>query len=98
MKAYWKQLNEREQVLVGSGGIGAFALLFYLLVYDPLVSALEAQKAAWMDKKTTLEWMQQAQKSYSHEQPRTQVTSATLLSVLTELLSRVSFQRFPYQL
>ena len=98
MKAYWNQLSEREQVLVGLGGIGGLALLFYLLIYDPLVSAVEERKAAWIDKKTTLQWMQRAQQTYAHEQPPIQVTAATLLSVLTELLSHVSFQRFPYQL
>jgi len=98
MKAYWNQLNEREQVLVGLGGIGGVALLFYLLIYNPLVSAVEEKKSEWVDKKTTLQWMQQAQQTYAHEQAPTQVTTATLLSVLTELLSHVSFQRFPYQL
>jgi general secretion pathway protein M len=63
-----------------------------------LVSAVEERKAAWIEKKTTLLWMQQAQRAYAHEQQPTRVTAATLLSVLTELLTHVSFQRFPYQL
>lgn len=98
MKAYWSQLNEREQVIVGLGGVFGIAMLFYFLVYAPLVSAVDNAKAGWRERKDTIQWMEQAARSNTLEQAPQQVTAANLLSVLTNLLSHVSFQHFPYRL
>jgi general secretion pathway protein M len=63
MKAYWSQLNEREQVIVGLGGVFGIAMLFYFLVYAPLVSAVDNAKAGWRERKDTIQWMEQAARS-----------------------------------
>lgn len=98
MKAYWTQLNDREQVSVGIAGLCCVLYLFYALLFSPLVTAVVMAEQDWTDKKTTLVWMQQVAQGYSRGQAPKQVTSGNLLSVLTELLSKASFQRFPYQL
>lgn len=98
LKTHWNQLNEREQIWVGLGGLGGVLLLFYLLIYQPLVVAVAEQQSMGIEKKSTLIWLQQARASFSREHMPQPVTTATLLSVLTNLLNHVSFKRFPYQL
>ncbi len=98
MKAYWQQLNEREQIAVVVAGVFSGLYLLYAVVFSPLVSAVTQSREEWREKKTTLIWMQQAEKRYVGEKKPQTVTAENLLSVLTGLLAKASFHRFPYQL
>lgn len=98
MKAYWQQLNEREQIAVVAAGIFSGLYLLYAVVFSPLVSAVTQSREEWREKKATLIWMQQAEKRYVGEKKPQTVTAENLLSVLTGLLAKASFHRFPYQL
>ena len=98
MKAYWQQLNERDQVAVGVAGICIVAYLLYALVFSPLSNKVLYAKQHWQEKNRTLTWMQRVQQNYSHEKRPQTVEAGNLLSLLTHVLKQVSFQRFPYQL
>ncbi len=98
MKAYWQQLNEREQIAVVVMGVFAVLYLFYALIYAPLVSSVAAAQADWYVKKDTLLWMQHAEQNYDGEKKPQTVAAGNLLSILTQALNQSSFHRFPYQL
>ena len=98
MKAYWHQLNEREQILISIAGVLLGLYILYAFIYAPLSNSVDNAQADWVEKKNTLEWITQATRSYTKGQAPQQVTSANLLSVLTALLDKASFHRFPYQL
>ncbi|PJD90616.1 MAG: general secretion pathway protein GspM [Legionella sp.] len=98
MKTYWQQLNEREQIAVVIAGVFSGLYLLYAVVYSPLASSLTKAREEWREKKTTLVWMQQAEKKVIGEKKPQTVTTDNLLSVLTRLLDQASFHRFTHQL
>lgn len=98
MKAYWQQLNEREQIAVVVMGVFAVLYLFYALIYAPLVSSVAVAQADWHMKKDTLIWMRHAEQNYDGEKKPQTVAAGNLLSILTQVLNQSSFRRFPYQL
>lgn len=98
MKAYWQQLNEREQSGLMIAGLCSALYLLYALVFAPLMSSVTQAQETWQAKNKTLVWMQQAKKNYAPTQKPQAVTAGNLLSILTERLSETSFRRFPHQL
>lgn len=99
MKAYWQQLNEREQRAVLLAGVCLSFYLLYALVYAPLTSAVRNGRNQLLEKQTTLTWMQHVQQTYADEKkPPQAVAAGNLLSILTKVLGHTSFHRFPYQL
>lgn len=98
MKAYWQQLNEREQLAVVAASIFVIAYLFYALIYAPLTSAVTNEQAQWRTKQATLVWMRHVEQTYSQDKRPQTVAEGNLLSILTQVLKGASFHRFPYQL
>ena len=98
MKAHWQQFNEREQTAVVVAGLCLVAYLFYAVLFSPLTTAVSSARKHWYEKNSTLMWMRHAQKNYSQEKQPKKVAAGNLLSILTQVLKRASFHRFPYQL
>lgn len=98
MRAYWRNLNDRERWMLGFGGICCFFFLFYILLFAPLLKSVQEKSQQAIEKKETLAWMQQARLQYKTTKAPQALSSVQLLSVLAEKLKSSSFHRFPYQL
>ncbi len=94
LQSYWQGLSERDRSMLSVGGVVVLIYLFYLLIYSPLISAVEMKSKQWVERKETLQWMQTQLKV-----PKTQPSKdVNLLPVLSTQLKQTSFTRFPYQL
>ncbi len=98
MKAYWQQLNEREQISVLIAAVCLGVYLLYALVYAPLTTAVLNGRTQLLEKQTTLTWIQHVQQGYANEKKPQTVAAGNLLSILTKVLKHTTFSRFPYQL
>lgn len=98
MRAYWQQLNEREQTIVMFAGVGLSVYLLYALVFAPLSEAVTQAQMNWHSKTNTLSWLRRAQQNYNPSQKPQRVAASNLLSILTAVLKQTSFHHFPYQL
>ena len=98
MKAYWQQLNEREQMAVVLAGVCVVMYLLYACVYAPLSAAVMNGQKQLIEKQQTLTWMQRVQQQNREEKKPQTVSGGSLLSILTNVLHHTSFHRFPYQL
>ncbi len=98
MKAYWSHLNDRERWMLGFGGVCCFFFLLYILLFAPLLNAVQNKSQQFIEKQETLAWMQRARLQYHTAEAPQALSSGQLLSVLAEKLKSSSFHRFPYQL
>lgn len=94
MKQFLANLNARDRLILGIGGLVSVVYFFYLIIYAPLTRALETESKQWIEKNETLIWMrQQSQEVHSAKH-----TPSNLLSVFSTALKNTSFSQFPYQL
>lgn len=94
IKSYWFHLSERDRLVLSIGGMVVLVYLFYLLIYAPLIDAVETQSKQWIEKKETLAWM----KRQSKVKPQLKQADRNLLSLFSTQLKQASFSQFPYQL
>ena len=64
IRAYWQQLNEREQWSLLIGGSLFICYLLYLMIFAPLSSAVATKDALLQEKQNTLAWMKKAEKEF----------------------------------
>ncbi len=98
MKSHWTNLNTRERLVLGFGGVCCFLLLLYLLILAPLSNAVHDKSQQLIEKQTTLAWMQKARQQHKTAAAPQTLSSAKLLTVLAVQLKSTSFHHFPYQL
>lgn len=94
MNAFWLSLSERDRLFLSAGGVFCGVLLFYALIYSPLLNAVDVKSRLWIEKKETLAWMRE-QANTKHTPKRADIH---LLSVFSSQLKNTSFAHFPYQL
>ena len=98
MKTYWTNLNNREQWMLGFGGVCCGFFLLYLLLYAPLINAVHNKTQQLIEKQETLVWMQQARLQRKTAKVPQVLNNSQLLTVLADHLKSTSFHRLPYQL
>jgi len=98
MKAYWDHLNDREQKMLGIGGICFVLFLMYSVLYAPLIRSVSDKTKALHEKQDALRWMQQARQQRNTLKIPQTLSNSKLLSVLADQLKSTSFHTFPYQL
>ncbi|STX29362.1 general secretion pathway protein M [Legionella beliardensis] len=98
MMNYWNNLNDREKWLLGLGLISTLIYLFYLLLYSPLISAVDEKETQLKEKQETLIWMQQVRQQLPHKSNLKTISSSKLLTVIATELTNQALQKFPYQL
>jgi len=58
LQQWLEKLEKRERQLVIGGGISLVLLLFYGLLWDPIINDLEMQKSRYQSQQQSLSWMQ----------------------------------------
>lgn len=94
IRTLWFNLSDRDRYMLCIGGVMVLVYLFYLVLYLPLVNAVEWRSQQWTEKKETLSWMQTQAKAPKPTQQR----EGPLLSIFSDHLKETSFSQFPYQL
>ena len=93
-KSYWLNLSDRDRFVLSVGSVIVFVYLFYLLIYAPLMNAVDSKSKEWVEKKETLIWMKSQEKIkipiLKHD--------SNLLSVFSNQLKHTTFSQFTYQL
>lgn len=84
MKAWWLQLNNREQRLVASMGLVFLIFIIYSAIWQPMVESIDKNEKKLLRQQALLTWVkentqryQQAQKSGGRSQ-----SSASLSSII----------------
>ncbi len=60
LKEYWSGLQPREQRFLAGGGVALVLILLYLLIIDPMSSALTRLRGSVVAQQEELIWMRQA--------------------------------------
>ncbi len=60
LKTWYLQLQVREQRIVLAGAVALVLLLFYALIWSPLVARQQALRETVKEQRATAQWMQQA--------------------------------------
>jgi general secretion pathway protein M len=96
---FWSQLSDRDRSMLLVGGIVCFFYLFYALMYAPLSHSKLQHQQQLLEDKATLTWMKQV-KSQAHPERKSaeKVSSAQLLTLLSDNLQKTNFKSYSYQL
>ncbi|MGL1955992.1 MAG: type II secretion system protein M [Colwellia sp.] len=99
MKAWWQQLNSREQRLVASMGLVAIIFIFYSAIWQPLNSNIDKANEKLVRQQALLTWVtdntaryQQAKKNGSTGKSKTSLSSIVNSSANTYKLSITRIQ------
>ena len=98
MKSYLSTLNEREKWMVLGAALCIFVYIYYLLLYSPLASQVEARQVQLIEKMQTLEWLNKVKNIKSTKKVKQSVDNSQLLTLLATQLKNSTTLRFPYQL
>lgn len=60
MKAWWTQRSPRERLLISIAALAGLAVLFYALIWQPLLSQRKVLQQSVLQLRNDLAWMQQA--------------------------------------
>jgi len=99
LKQYWAKLNERDQMALVIGGLVLALLLFYTLIYSPLVTNVNEERAMLIEQNETLKWIESVEKySLQSSSKKKNVSNSKLLGIINQQLNQAEFQPFPFQL
>jgi len=98
VKTYWNQLPDRERVMLLIAGVCCLSYLCYVLVYAPLITAVNQATLQLAEQQSTLAWMKRVRQSYSKTKTIQAVSNGQLLTVLGSQLKQTSFHQYQYQL
>lgn len=101
MRTAWHNLEKREQMALGLGGVCVSLFLAYTFVLAPLSQYHSRLKQAQQENQRLIPWMQSAEKrlqNASSGPKKDRMDKSTLLSSLSLALQNTSFKRFPYTL
>ena len=59
LKKYWADLQPRERLILGWGGLIVLAILLYALLFQPLYRAIAHMESALPDLRSNLVWIRQ---------------------------------------
>ena len=57
IKKYWLELEERERLILGVGGIAVVLILFYALVWQPWHKSIDSMKESIQPLRSDLVWV-----------------------------------------
>lgn len=97
MNQSWQNLNERERWMVILAVATTVVYLIYLLIYSPLVNAVQNKTEQLLDKKETLQWMQQV-RGQARAEKKASLSSAKLLSLIEQQLKTNKSLNFPHSI
>src|SRR3989338_1001554 len=97
MNQYWQNLNERERWMVILAGGTTIIYLIYLLVYSPLVTAVQNKTEQLIDKRETLQWLQQVRSQAKTEKKKT-LSNSKLLTLIDQQLKSNKSLNFPHNI
>jgi general secretion pathway protein M len=94
IKTYWFNLNERDRWMLIIGGSVVGVYLLYLIVFSPILSAVNTASQQLVEQQTTLIWMR------NNLGAATQLKriEKNLLSLFSTQLKSDNLSKFPYQL
>lgn len=86
---YWRQLEAREQYILGCGGLLVGLILFYALIWQPWHNAIAHMEDAIQDRRESLVWMKQSAEMVKNgaivtESQVVKNADQSLLSVITQ--------------
>lgn len=91
---FWENLNERDRLVLSIGSVVVIIYLFYLIVYSPLLNAVDEKSEQLISKKETLAWMKTQEKIKQAPIQK----EGNLLLLFSNQLKQTDFSQFPYQL
>lgn len=94
IKTWWSNLGERDRYVLCIGGAICFVYIFYMIVFSPLIRAVDFKSHQLIEKKETLDWI----RKQINIKPTQKRIEGNLLSVFSGSLKRASFANFPYKL
>lgn len=59
IKKYWLELEERERMILGGGGIVVALILFYVLIWQPWHKSIDSMKESIQPLRSDLVWVRQ---------------------------------------
>jgi len=98
MKKYWQNLNDREQKMLVIAGVFTVLYLTYLLLFAPIIKAVDNKKNQLSLKKETLSWLEQAQKQQHETVRQKKLSNSQLLTLLSHQLKANKLVDFPHQI
>lgn len=96
IKSWWEQLSERDQRILKIGAPIVIVLLFYVLVWSPLSTAIEDRKQTIASTQSLLLFMQRSWLSISRYAtvPKSVQATGDILSVVEAALSQQNMTRY----
>lgn len=98
MKSYWNNLNDRERMTLGIGGLICGLYLLYLLLFAPLVQSVYDKSKQLIEKQNTLTWLQNVRQQHKTIKAPQVLSQGKLLTILAKQLNSTSFHNRVYQL
>ena len=95
---YWSNLQERERWMLALGAGCLAFYLFYLFLYSPLSTTIEAKTRQLKEKQETLIWLEQVQQEPKKKTTVQSLSGPKLLALIGNQLNSKPFRSFPYQL
>ncbi len=97
--SYWRQWNRRERILVSTMACFLLWYFFYILIENPLQTALTQARAQVQDNQSTLTWVTYMHARLKAIHPAKHVTTSALLGILHEKLNEHAIlHQFPSHL
>lgn len=99
IRQYWSKMNERDQMALSIGGTVLLVILFYSLMYSPLLNAVKEERATLIEQHETLLWMESVQSSSQERSVKKKtIGSNKLLGIINQQLNQPDLRPFPFQL
>lgn len=95
---YLENLKERERRMLWIGGIIILTYFMYLGIYHPISQALRYHQKTLIQLKTTLAFMEDAQKRIESDKKFQPITVMQLLTKISHTLSQSPFDTIPHAL
>lgn len=96
---YWRQLSERDRLMLSIGMIVCGFYLFYLLIYGPLSNAVAQRTQQLIEDKATLAWMEGVKHmAQPSKKAAEKINTTQMLAKITDSLKDANFKTFNYQI
>lgn len=96
---FWRQLTERDKLMLTIGSIVCIFYLFYLVIYSPLSGRVVRKTQQLVEDKATLAWMEQVKPFARPVQAAAKkISTAQMLSTISDSIKNTSFKGYAYQI
>jgi general secretion pathway protein M len=84
--SYWRQLSQREQIMLGSGALALLVTFVYLIIWEPLVTEQERLNTSIAKLQKDVDWLknagQEVRKLKAQQGPARQLNGQSLFGVI----------------